>query len=54
MVGDRKFDIEGAHLAGIPCAAVLYGFGSREEFEQAGADYIVPSPEALRSIVLED
>lgn len=54
MVGDRKFDIEGAHLAGIPCAAVLYGFGSREEFEQAGADYIVPSPEALQSIVLED
>ncbi len=54
MVGDRKFDIEGAHLAGIPCAAVLYGFGSQEEFEQAGADYIVPSPQALRAIVLGD
>lgn len=52
MVGDRHFDIEGAHRAGLPCAAVLYGFGSRAEFERAGAEYIVSSPEELRPIVL--
>ena len=41
MVGDRKFDIEGAHAIGIPCIAVEYGYGDREEFEAHGADYIV-------------
>lgn len=53
MVGDRHFDIDGAHRAGLPCAAVLYGFGSRAEFERAGAEYIVSSPEELRPIVLQ-
>ena len=36
MVGDRLYDIDGAHRAGLPCIAVLYGFGSREEFEKYG------------------
>ena len=52
MVGDRHFDIDGAHRAGIPCAAVLYGFGSREEFQEAGAEYIASSPEELKPIIL--
>ena len=52
MVGDRHFDIDGAHRAGLPCAAVLYGFGSREEFERAGADFIVDSPSVLSAILL--
>ena len=41
MVGDRKYDVIGAREAGIDCLGVLYGFGSREELESAGADYIV-------------
>jgi len=52
MVGDRHFDIDGAHRAGIPCAAVLYGFGSRGEFEEAGAEYIAADPEELSAIIL--
>ena len=40
MVGDRRFDVEGAHALGIPCAGVLYGYGSREELEEAGADFL--------------
>lgn len=40
MVGDRKFDIEGAHALGIPCIAVEYGYGNREEFEAYDADFI--------------
>lgn len=40
MVGDRLHDIVGAHEAGVKCAAVLTGFGSREEFEEYKADYI--------------
>lgn len=45
MVGDRLFDIEGAHALGVPCIAVEYGYGDRVEFEQYGADYIVARTE---------
>lgn len=44
MVGDRKFDVEGAHAMGIPCVAVEYGYGDREEFLACGADVIVAAP----------
>ena len=40
MVGDRMHDIIGAHDAGMKCAAVLVGFGSREEFAEYNADYV--------------
>lgn len=40
MVGDRMFDIEGAHAIGIPCIAVEFGYGDRAEFEEYGADFI--------------
>ena len=43
MVGDRKYDIVGAHKAGIACAAVLFGYGSQEEFDEYRADYVVNS-----------
>lgn len=51
MVGDRLFDIKGAHEAGIPCCAVLFGFGSREEFEEHNAEYIIEKPEDLFEIL---
>lgn len=51
MVGDRKFDIEGAKAENVPCAAVLFGYGSREEFEEYGADYIVADCEELKHII---
>lgn len=41
MVGDRKYDIEGAKHFGMDSCGVLYGFGDREELEEAGAEYIV-------------
>lgn len=37
MVGDRKFDVEAAKAIHLPCIGVLYGYGSREELEAAGA-----------------
>lgn len=40
MIGDRKYDVEGAHQHGLPAIGVLYGYGSREELEKAGADYL--------------
>lgn len=50
MVGDRKFDVEGAHLVGIPCIAVEFGYGGRAEFEACGADYIVATPKAVGNL----
>lgn len=40
MVGDREYDILGAHKCGLKAVGVLYGYGSRDELERAGADYI--------------
>lgn len=51
MVGDRDNDVLGARLAGIDCCGVLYGYGSREELEGAGAKYITQKPEDLLAIV---
>lgn len=52
MVGDRKYDIVGAHKAGIACAAVLFGYGSQEEFDEYRADYVVKSFKEVEKIVL--
>ena len=54
MVGDRLFDIRGAKGAGIPCIAVLYGFGSRAEFEAYGAEYIVETPQDVLDLIVEE
>ncbi len=51
MVGDRLFDIRGAKGAGVPCIAVLYGFGSRAEFLDYGADYIVESAKEIENLI---
>ncbi|MDR3113998.1 MAG: HAD hydrolase-like protein [Treponema sp.] len=42
MIGDRKYDILGAHKNGIDSIGVLYGYGSKEELEQASPTYVCP------------
>lgn len=51
MIGDREYDIYGAHKLGISAIGVLYGYGSREELEEAGADEIAVSPGQLLEIL---
>lgn len=51
MVGDRLYDIVGAHNIGIPCAAVLFGYGNQQEFEEYKADYIAKNTEELKNII---
>lgn len=51
MVGDRKYDVEGAAKFGIPCIGVLYGFGSREEL--SGAAWIAEDVRALGRLLLD-
>ena len=54
MIGDRCYDVEGAHSFGMPCIGVLYGYGTRKEMEEAGADYIAATVEDLRDFFLGD
>ena len=51
MVGDRKYDILGAKNFGMDSIGVLYGHGSREELEQAGATKIAETVSALKEIL---
>lgn len=52
MIGDRKHDVIGARSQGIASIGVLYGYGSREELEAAGADRIVADVGELRRLLL--
>lgn len=47
MVGDKEHDVHGAHEVGLRCAAVLYGYGTRRELEDAGADFLMPTVSEL-------
>lgn len=44
MVGDRRFDIEGAVETAIHSIGVLYGYGDRKELIEAGATYLAETP----------
>jgi phosphoglycerate kinase len=52
MIGDRHFDIEGAKVNGVHAIGATWGFGSREELRDAGADVIVDTPAALSGAML--
>jgi len=41
MIGDRFYDIEGAKENGIKSMGVTFGCGSKEELQNAGADFVV-------------
>ena len=52
MIGDRRYDIEGAKHHKIDSAAVLYGYGGRAELEEAEPTYIIESTEKLATLLL--
>ena len=51
MVGDREHDVIGAGKHGIETVGVLFGYGSREELENAKAAYIVATVEELAKVL---
>lgn len=53
MVGDRRDDMQGAADCGLPAAAVLYGYGSREELEAWKPVYLAPDCAALADFILQ-
>jgi len=50
MVGDRSFDISGAHANHVRAIGVLWGYGDRAELEQAGADALADAPADVLSL----
>lgn len=47
MIGDRRYDIEAARDNGLNSLGILWGFGSAEELESAGADAVCDRVDAL-------
>lgn len=53
LIGDTKYDVEGAHRCKIPCIGVRWGYAAEGELESAGADYIAAGMDELINIVLK-
>ena len=51
MVGDREHDVYGAKKTGLSVIGVLYGYGSREELQSAGTDYLCETPEETAKLL---
>jgi phosphoglycolate phosphatase len=51
LVGDRHHDVVAGRANGIEIVGVTWGFGSRAELEQAGADRVVDAPEELLRVI---
>lgn len=47
MIGDRSHDMVGAKNNGMKGIGVLYGYGSRDELLQAGAQHVCATPAAI-------
>lgn len=52
MIGDRRFDIEGARHNGVRSAAVSYGYGSAEELRVGAPEIFFDSPGAIADYFL--
>lgn len=53
MIGDRKHDIAGAKKTSLDSIGVLYGYGSREELESAGATYIAETVDDITKLIIK-
>lgn len=51
LVGDRFHDVEGAHVNGIACVGVAFGFGGFDELAKAGAEQIAGTMDELLAIL---
>lgn len=51
MIGDRAQDVSAAKANGLPSVGVLWGYGSREELETAGASAVLTDPDGLVNLL---
>lgn len=54
MIGDRKFDVEGAKDIGVTSVAVAYGYGSHKELRAAKPDHLAETVEELRALLMDE
>ncbi len=54
LIGDTKWDVEGAHRCGIPCIGVGYGYAAPGELEAAGVDGLVKDLQELEQLLLSE
>ena len=52
MVGDRMFDINSANEFGIDSIGVTFGYGSRQELENAGATYVFDTANEIENLLI--
>lgn len=50
-IGDSGVDMQTAHAAGVRAVGVTWGFRSREELAESGADVIVDHPEEILNLL---
>ena len=53
MVGDRKFDVLGAREFGIDTIGVLFGYGSKEEFDACACRYVAADAKEMVQMILQ-
>lgn len=54
LIGDTKYDVEGAIQCGIDCIGVKYGYAAPGEMEAAGAKCVVEDASALKQLLLNE
>ena len=54
MIGDRKFDIQGAKAYGLTGVGVTFGYAGEGELEAEGADYLIDSVEELGTFLTQE
>jgi phosphoglycolate phosphatase len=53
LIGDTKWDVEGAARVGIPCIGVRYGYAAPGEMEAAGAIAMAEDTKELLALLLQ-
>lgn len=54
FVGDSNVDIQTAKNGGLVSCGVLWGFRSRRELEQEGANFLAENTQQLKEVILSD
>ena len=52
MVGDTQFDIDGAKENALPSIGVTWGYGTKFELIESGADFILDAPQDVEAVAL--
>jgi phosphoglycolate phosphatase len=49
MIGDRRYDVTGARANGVRAVGALWGYGTRRELVEAGADALASRPATVEA-----